>query len=202
MKLASHELFATPRTWRIVTADLDLAHVFLPITGFSITPDQDATRNNMEGFRLSYNCQKPTPNCFEETFLVARGSSKPAFEDVLKRIRNVDRVLPEGILPAFDGTALTIDQYQAVSDVMGPFLQEEADPQRLEGVIKIPCHAHGVSIASKYVQGHSPLWIRTIIQVFQFPNVIKGDGPLLVIRAPLSPVCPMNNDGTATGVSH
>ena len=45
------------------------------------------------------------------------------------------------------------------------------------------------------------MWINTLIQVYQFSDVVDGKRPLLVVRAPLSPVCPTNGNGTAIGYS-
>ena len=88
-----------------------------------------------------------------------------------------------------------------MAQAMATHMQKDGDVKRLQGVIKVPCHAHGAPLAKGAVPGHSPLWIKTLIHFYQFSDVIDGDRPLLVARAPLSPMCPLNGDGTALGLS-
>ncbi len=199
MKTTSIDLFKTSGNWKIVHADLDLAHVFLPITDFSLVPDQDA--NKIDGYRLHYSCQTPNPDCFAETFFVAKGQSTPSFEQVISANPEVADLLQDSILPKFGNDEAAAQLYAQVAKAMDSYMERDRDVQRLEGVIRVPCHAHGAEVDAKFVQGHSPLWIRTLVEVYQFPEAINGDAPLLVIRAPLSPVCPLNNDGTALGVN-
>ena len=174
----------TDRSWQIVRADLDLAHVFLPLSNFSF---KATSRNGMDGYTIVHNGQSPVPDCFCDSFLTLIGSHKPTFEAITKK----------STLPLF--TKDSAAEYAEVSDAMAQYTEKNREIQRLEGVVRIPCHAHGASLHKDAATDHSPMWIKTLLHVYQFGNVVKGDRPLLVLRAPLSPVCPLNGDGGAIG---
>jgi hypothetical protein len=184
MTSATQTLVWTDRDWQIVSADLDLAHVFLPLRTFRFEPD---TRKGIEGYKITHSGQVPAPDCFCETFLVPVGTHRPGFSEITKKTA----------LPLFSKDSAT--EYGDVAETMAKYTQSNREMQRLEGVIKVPCHAHGAQPAEGTLSDHSPLWIKTLLHVYQFGNVVKGDRPLLVLRAPLSPVCPVNGDGTALG---
>jgi hypothetical protein len=175
----------TDRGWQIVRADLDLAHVFLPLGRFNFALGKNA--DGHPGYTVTH--ASVLPDCFEKTFLVEAGSSQPTF----KQIANRDT------LPKFE--TRYADDYKTVSEMMEKHMQKDRDVKRLEGTIKVPCHAHGAALKTEALAGHAPMWIKTLIHVYQFNDVVNGDGPLLVIRAPLSPTCPLNGDGTAVGLA-
>jgi hypothetical protein len=153
----------TDRPWQIVRADLGLAHVFMPLSGFKFQP---AAAGN--------------------SYTIAH---RPTFEQIAQC----------KTLPVYDTSSASI--YADVSAKVDMFMDQDPEVQRLEGVIRVPCHAHGAQLADDVLADHSPFWIRTIIHVYQFSNVVGGDGPLLLFRAPLSPLCPTNGDGTAVGIA-
>lgn len=177
----------TGRPWQIVRADLDLAHVFLPLSSFTFKPV--TTTDGISGYTIAHTNQAPLPDCFAGSFLRPVGTSQPNFQTITNKQS----------LPLYDTTSAT--EYADVSAQMVAYMERDPEVRRLEGVIKVPCHAHGAALASDVVPGHSPMWMKTIIHVYQFSNVVNGDHPLLLLRAPLSPVCPANGGGTATGYS-
>jgi hypothetical protein len=177
----------TGRPWQIVRADLDLAHVFLPLSSFTF---EAVTREDgVKGYTIAHTFQAPNPDCFASSFLVPVGTGEPVFENVAQ-IKT---------LPLYDNDSA--NAYADVSAKIATHMDQNRDVKRLEGVIRVPCHAHGAELADGVVEDHSPLWIKTLIHVYQFGNVVDGKRPLLVLRAPLSPVCPTNGDGTALGWS-
>lgn len=177
----------TGRPWQIVRADLELAHVFLPLSSFTFKP---ATRKDgLEGYTIAHTYQAPHPDCFARTFLLPVGTKDAAFDTIADR----------KTLPMYDSDRATT--YSEVAAKMATYMDKNRDVKRLEGEIKIPCHAHGAELSEEAVPGHSPMWVKALIHVYQFSGVVDGKHPLLVIRAPLSPFCPMNGDGTALGWS-
>ena len=174
----------TDRPWQIVRADLGLAHVFMPLSSFKFEPAPGS-----QGYRLAHTYQPPQPDCFDGLVLRPRGSSRPTFEQIAQR----------KTLPLYDTNSAS--DYADISEKADLFMDQDPDVQRLEGVIRVPCHAHGAELADDVIPDHSPLWIKTVIHVYQFSNVVNGDGPLLLFRAPLSPLCPTNGDGTAVGIA-
>jgi hypothetical protein len=169
----------TGRTWQIVRSDLDLAHVFPSQNTISFEP---ATRHGAEGYKIAHSGESKTVD-LSDTFLVSVGTHRPAFHTITKKKE----------LPLFSKDSES--EYADVADVLASYTERNREMQRLEGVIKIHCHDH----ASKHVTDHAPMSIKTLVHVYQFGNVVKGDRPLLVVRAPLSPVCPSNGDGTVLG---
>jgi hypothetical protein len=129
------------------------------------------------------------PDCFAGIFLRPVGSSQPKFETITNKAS----------LPFYNKTSAT--EYADVSAQIDTYMERDPEVRRLEGVIKVPCHAHGAVLDSGAIPGHTPMWMKTFIHVYQFTNVVNGDHPLLVLRAPLSPLCPANGGGTATGYS-
>jgi len=175
------------RPWQIVRADLDLAHVFMPLSSFRFEPAQDPKLGS--GYRIVHNFQAPHPNCFGDTFLRPAGRSRPTFETAARR----------KTLPAYD--AKSAADYATISEHLSDFVDRDHEVRRLEGIVRVPCHAHGGSQPKNALHGHNPMWIKTTVHFYQFDNVIDGDRPLLLVRAPLSPLCPTNTDGTAVGLA-
>jgi hypothetical protein len=173
------------RNWTIVSADLDLAHVLLPLSNFRLENVSPAGED--PAFRVQHNTQPPTLDCFAGAVLTQAGDHQPGFFEITSK-----KELP---LYAQD----TVGEYIEVLESMGAFMMKNPAVHRLEGVIKIPCHAH----SSKFPQGtqpHAPSTFDTPVHLYQFEGVVKGGLPLLVVRTPLSPHCPRNGDGTGLGV--
>jgi hypothetical protein len=184
MTTAKEDVAWSGRSWQIVRADLDLAHVFLSLSSFTFEP---TTKNGVSGYTISHTGQAPAPDCFSEVFLVPLGSHKPTFREITDK----------DDLPLFSKDTAT--EYSDVSDKVASYMDQNREVQRLEGVVKIPCHAHGAQLPATVMADHPPMWIKTLLHVYQFGNVVKGDRPLILFRAPLSPVCPVNGDGSAIG---
>jgi hypothetical protein len=178
------------RNWTIVRSDLDIAHVMLPLSNFRLESVPGTT--DSPAYRLVHNNQAPVPDCFCGSVLGQLGQDQPSFFEVTN-------MKP---LPAYNQDSAA--QYVKVSDLMNAYLARNPQVQRLEGIIKIPCHAHGSQLTEGALEGHAPLTVKTMVLLYQFANAIAGDNgeslPLLVVRTPLSPVCPINSDGTALGV--
>lgn len=176
----------TTRNWTIVSADLDLAHVMLPLSSFkleNVSPADESPR-----FRVLHNYQAPDLDPFEGSMLVPAGDQPPSFFDITGK----------EALPLY--SLNTVGDYVEVLESMGTYMTKNPSIQRLEGVIKIPCHAHSHGV--KFPRGtrrHSPSTISTPVHLYQFAGVVEGGLPLLVIRAPLSPQCPANGDGSVVG---
>jgi hypothetical protein len=187
MAIATQDPWQTGRPWQIVRADLPLAHVFLPLSSFTFEPA--TTPDGISGYTIAHTNQAPLPDCFAGIFLRPLGSSQPKFETITNKTS----------LPLYDKTSAT--EYADVSELMDTYMEKDPEVRRLEGVIRVPCHAHGAVLGSDFVAGHPPMWTKTILHVYQFSNVVNGDHPLLLLRAPLSPLCPTNGNGTAIGYS-
>jgi len=173
------------RNWTIVSADLDLAHVMLPLTSFRL--ENVSAAGKTPAFRVLHD-QAPALDCFAGSLLVPAGDQQPSFFEITRKEE----------LPLY--TLDTVGEYVDVLESMGTYMMKNPAVQRLEGVMKIPCHAH--SRSTKFPRGtqpHSPSTIDTPVHLYQFGGVVTGGLPLLVMRAPLSPQCPMNGDGTALG---
>jgi hypothetical protein len=167
----------TDHPWQIVRADVGLAHVFMPLSGFKFEP---VAAGN--GYTIAHTHQPPQPDCFAGIVLRPAGSSRPTFEQVAQC----------RTLPVYDTSCAFV--YADVSAKADMFMDQDPEVQRLEGVIRVPSHANGA-------QDQSPLWIEKLIHVYQFSNVVGGDGPLLLFRAALSPLSPTNGDGTAIAIA-
>jgi hypothetical protein len=187
MAIATQDPWQTGRPWQIVRADLDLAHVFLPLSSFTFEPA--TSTDGISGYTIAHTNQSPEPDCFAGSFLRPVGTSQPKFETITNKTS----------LPLYDKTSAS--EYADVSAQMAAYMEQDPEVRRLEGVIKVPCHAHGAVLASDVIPGHPPMWIKTIIHIYQFSDVVNGDHPLLLLRAPLSPLCPANGGGTAIGLS-
>lgn len=172
------------RTWTIVRSDLDIAHVMLPLNNFKL---QGITAGK-PGYQLVHSNQPPVPNCFDCALLTQIGADEPTFFE----ITGLEQLPPY--------SQEMIGEYVKVSESMAFYLTQNPSVKRLEGVIRIPCHAHGATVRDDSLPGHSPMTVKTPVQFYQFPNAIAGGFSLLVVRAPLSPVCPTNGDGTAIGM--
>jgi hypothetical protein len=173
------------RTWTIFSADLDLAHVMLPLSSFTLENVSAAGQDPV--FRVLHNYQAPALDCFADSLLVPTGDQQPSFFDITQK-----EELP---LYAVD----TVGEYIDVLESMGTYMTKNTTVQRLEGVIKMPCHAHSAKFPEG-TQPHSPSTLDTPVHLYQFGGVVKGGRPLLVVRTPLSPLCPRNGDGTAIGI--
>jgi hypothetical protein len=174
----------TSRTWTIFSSDLDLAHVMLPLSGFRL--ENVSPAGTSPAFRVLHD-QVPALDCFADSVLVPAGDQTPSFFQITNK-----EELP---LYAQD----TVGEYIDVLESMGTYMTQNTTVQRLEGVIKIPCHAHSAQFPVG-TQPHSPLTADTPVHLYQFGDVVTGGFPLLVVRTPLSPLCPRNGDGTAIGL--
>jgi hypothetical protein len=193
--MSNEDPWITGRPWQIVRSDLELAHIFLPLNQFLFQPmtRKDPKGYSVKGYTISHAYQAPQPDCFSRSFLAPVGTQPPPALDEFW-----DGKKP---LPVYDNDSATA--YVDVSESIVAHMEQNPEVKRLEGIIRVPCHAHGATIKDKddkeIPPDHSPMWINTLIQVYQFSDVVVGKRPLLVIRAPLSPICPTNGGGTATG---
>jgi hypothetical protein len=176
------------RDWTIVSADLDLAHVMLPLSSFRLENVSAAGKGPV--YRVLHNNKAPALDCFAGSYLVPAGSRPATFFEITGKEE----------LPLY--TLDTVGDYIDVLDSMGTFMQKNPGVQRLEGVIKIPCHTHGAKRAPGEPGRHSPSSVDASVHLYQFGGVVDGGLPLLVLRAPLSARCPMNGDGTVIGYGH
>jgi hypothetical protein len=175
----------TTHAWTTVRSDLDIAHVMLPLTDFRLQEAGD--KSKAPAYRLVYEDRVPGPDYFKNTLLRATGTHAPTFSKVTQL----------EYLPAYSRDHGVL--YAEISDRMDAIMAQNADVQRIEGTIQIPCHAQGQH-SGEYTLPHGPMMVETIIQFYQFPNVVEGGRPLLVVRAPLSPLCPTNGHGMALGI--
>lgn len=183
---STRDPWQTDRPWQIVRADLNLAHVFMPLSGFKFEP---VSGSGGGAYTIVHMNQPPSPDCFAGMVLRPAGTSQPTFEKIAER----------KTLPCYDKNSASV--YADISAKLAKFMDQDREVKRLEGVIRVPCHAHGAQLADDAIADHSPFWVKTFIHVYQFSNVIDGDGPMLLFRAPLSPLCPTNGDGTAVGIA-
>jgi len=174
------------RNWTIVSADLDLAHVMLPLSSFRL--ENASPDSTSPVFRVLHN-NPPALDCFAESRLTPAGDGQPTFYEITGKEQ----------LPLY--THATVGEYIDVLESMGPYMMRNPGVHRLEGVIKIPCHAHGGKCAPGEQGWHVPSTIQTAVHLYQFGGVVEGGRSLLVVRAPLSEHCPMNGDGTVIGYS-
>ncbi len=175
------------RDWQIVSAQLDIAHVMLPLSSFRLDIKNPGEASPL--YRIAYNTQAPTPDCFAGTELAPVAGEEVTFYRITKRER----------LPSYAPDADTVSEYSAIADMMSAFMQKNRSVSRLEGTIRIPCHAHGTDVRQGRAP-HSPLSFETTVHFYRFDRVVDGKLPLLVVRTPLSPLCPWNADGTAMGL--
>jgi hypothetical protein len=177
------------RDWQIVSADLDLAHVMLPLSSFKLKLVED--ENPSPAFRVTHNYQAPALDYFAGVVLTLVGDQPPSLSDITGKEK----------LPLY--TLNTVGDYVDVLDTMGRYMMEHPEVQHLQGNIKIPCHAHSRGVKfPRGTQRHSPSTIDTPLHLYKFDGVVEGGLSLLVVRAPFSPHCPSpkNGDGTAIGV--
>jgi len=172
------------RNWTIVSADLDLAHLMLPLSSFKLENVSPAGKNPQ--FRVLHD-QPPALDCFADSLLVPAGNQQPNFYDITKKEQ----------LPLYGLD--TVGEYVDVLDAMGSYMMKNKEVQRLQGVIKMPCHAHSAKYSPGAPGHHAPSTVDLEVHLYQFAGVLEGGLPLLVIRAPLSYRCAMNGDGTAIG---
>lgn len=172
--------------WSIVRSDIEIAAAMLPLKNFTLQKSNGASPQNT--YRLAHPTAEVVSGYFKDTFFREAGHEVPRLGDITHNGASLPRHSP-------DTDAL----YVEVSELMSNYLLQKPDTRRLEGVMKIPCHPYGSSGHADSVPGHTPMTINTPIQFFQFPDAIEGGLSLLFARAPLSPFCPMNGDGTAIG---
>jgi hypothetical protein len=167
-------------TWTIVHADLDIAHVMTPLRDFRLENTNAA--GNPASYRIVQNQATNPVDCFTSAILRPAGVETPSFSDITRM----------GQLPLYGRD--TASQYVDVSELMGTYLTTNTTVQRLEGQVRIP---PATASSSRGVAPHAI--IPTTLHLYLFNNAIVGGLPLLVIRAPLTPLSPMNGDGTAMG---
>src|SRR5258707_168298 len=117
---------AWTRDWTVVSADLDLAHVMLPLSSFRLEYVSQAGNN--AGFRVMHN-HAPALDCFADSLLIPAGDQQPSFFEITRKEE----------LPLY--TLDTVSEYVDVLESMGTFMTKNPSVQRLEGVMKMPCHA-------------------------------------------------------------
>jgi hypothetical protein len=187
MPSPTQDPWLTGRTWRIVRADLNLAHVFIPLSSFTF--EAAVTPEGVSGYTIAHTYQAPLPDFFTGIFLRPVGNSQADFQAITQKIS----------LPLYSKTSAT--EYADVSDQIAIYMEKNPGFQHLESEIMVPCHADSAAVPGNAAPSHPRKWAPTSIHIYQFSNVVNEDLPLLVIRAPLSPLCPANGGGTATGYS-
>jgi hypothetical protein len=183
----------TGPTWTVMRADEDIAHVMLPLGSFKL---QGTTKT---GYAVNYGRQAPTPDCFCKTTLVETAGDELSLSDV-PGLSDLAGMI-KGQLPPYDSDSANL--YTKVSELISSYGAQNGDLNRLEAIIRIPCHAHGTRTEnySPSIPNHLPFTVKTAVQLYQIPNALSTDGsPLLVIHTPLSPTCPVNGNGSAIGV--
>jgi hypothetical protein len=187
MAIATPDPWLTGRNWRIVRADLNLAHVFIPLSSFTF--EAATSTDGSSGYTIAHTYQAPLPDFFANIFLRPVGSTEPQFQAITNKAS----------LPLYDKSSAT--EYADVAAQMATYMETDPKVRHLESEIMVPCHANCAEVPGQAAPGHTPMWMQTTIHVYQFSNVVNGDNPLLLIRAPLSPLCPANGGGTALGYS-
>jgi hypothetical protein len=174
----TQDLLTGDSTWRIVGADLDLQHVFIPASKIKFTAIDG-------GFKVAPVGQTSTGDCFRDTFLRPVGSRKPSLNDV------------DGIDSLADFETFGAKRSSDVLDMLAAHVNQNHDLLHLEGKITIPCHATDDQVPPTRPV-HKPLPVEMKICVYQI-NDAGAKGPFLLIRAPFSPACPLNGNGTVGG---
>jgi hypothetical protein len=167
-------------TWTIVHTDLDISHVMTPLSGFRL--ENTNSTGNPASYRIVQNQTAPSVDCFNEAVLRPAGVDTPSFSDITRMSQ----------LPLYGQD--TASRYVDVSELMSAYLTANTTVQRLEGLVRIP---PATASSSRGVAPHAV--IPTTLHLYLFSNAIVGGLPLLVVRAPLSPLTPMNGDGGAMG---
>jgi hypothetical protein len=176
----TQDLWTGDSTWRIVGADLDLQHVFIPATKIAFTAIDG-------GFRVAPVGPSTTGECFRNTFLRPVGSRPPSLNDV------------EGIDTLADFGTLDAKRSSDVLDALAAHVNQNKDLRHLEGIITIPCHETADQLqAPPTPPARALLQFETKICIYQI-NDAGAKGPFLLIRAPLKSTCPLNGTGTAGG---
>jgi hypothetical protein len=183
MTAPTRDPWLTTIPWQIVRSDVDLAHVFIPLSSFKFVKSGN-------GYTIDYTNQPPHPDVFGDTVLRPAGTRPAVFEKIAERTKK---------MPAYGKSSAKV--YADISDKIATYLDADSEIERLEGVIRVPCHAHGATVHSQAVAGHQAFWMKTHIHIYHFGNVVEGDHSFLLLRAPLSPLCPTNSDGTAVGIA-
>jgi hypothetical protein len=185
MAIATPDPWLTGRTWHIVRADLTLAHVFMPLSRFTF--EAATSTDGISGYTITHMFQAPVPDFFADIFLrPVDGSEPPEFKAITNKL-----------LPPYNKTSAP--EYDDVSELMDTYVEKNPKVRHLESTIMVPCHANCAVAPGKDALSHSPMWKDRTIHVYQFSNAVNGDHPLLLIRTPLSTLCPANGGGTAIG---
>ncbi len=71
------------RPWQIVRADLDLAHVFMPLSSFKFEPVNEPGGGT--AYKMVHTNQAPHPDCFCDTLFRPAGTTQPLFEKIAER---------------------------------------------------------------------------------------------------------------------
>ena len=185
MAIETPDPWLTGRIWHIVRADLNLAHVFMPLSSFTF--EAATTPEGVSGYTIAHTYQAPLPDFFTGIFLRSVGKDQPQFQVITKKRS----------LPFYSKTSAT--EYSDVSDQMAEYMEDNPQFQHLESKIMVPCHANCAPVPGEAPSKHPPQWDMTDIHIYQFGDVVNGKHPLLLIRAPFSPLCRTNGGGTATG---
>ena len=176
----TQDLWTERSTWRIVGADLDMQHVFIPASSITFTAIDG-------GFKVAPVGSTSTGDCFRDTFLRRVGSRHPSLTDI------------QGINTLADFESLESERSSEVLEALATHVDNKEDVLHLEGTITILCHQTDDQLRAPPTRpAHAPLRVETKICVYQI-NDAGTKGPFLLIRAPLSPTCPRNGDGTAGG---
>jgi hypothetical protein len=157
----------------------------MPLSSFTF--EAATSKEGISGYTITHTYQAPLPDLFADMFLRPVGSGEAKFQTITNK----------PLLPPY--TKASAPEYSDVSAQMATYVAKEPKLHHLESVIMVPCHTHCPVGPGNVTPSHSPMWMETTIHVYQFSNVVNGDHPLLLIRVPLSPDCPANGGGTATG---
>src|ERR1700743_1479331 len=122
----------TDPTWSEVRADVDIAQLMRPLSSFKLKIAPKAA-----GYTVAHNDQPLPPDCFAGVTLFETGEGQMQ----LKSIPGLSSVEP---LPPYN--ADSADQYLQISDLLGSYLTQHSELNRLEGIIEIPCHANGARL--------------------------------------------------------
>jgi len=173
-------------SWTIVHSDLDIAHITGSLTDFTFHPTNAESQDPT--YELAHNVQVPSPDWFAGALLRPVGEEQPSFWEITHTEQ----------LPFYSRDTAT--QYAYVSDILGSYFARNTGVKRLEGIIRVPLTEFRRPHYSPNPTDKSSLIIKTLIHFYQFPGVIEGGLPLLVVRTPLSPFNFTNGDGTAMGI--
>jgi hypothetical protein len=169
--------------WRIVRADLDLAHVFAPQDEISFTKDPSGA-----GYTVQHTGSAPDARAFGTAVLRAVDGAQPSF----------DALSVDYPLPLFSRHHK--HRYRSLADKIEAFAQKNPAVRHLEGSIEMPCHRYPHQAQESDSDEHAVKTIRAPIRVYQFANALeRKEKRLFVIYKPLHPSCGSNGNGTVIG---